>query len=120
MLSAASVSSLVEAVSGRDMAADMERVPKGATSLLLATDACCQAEHVIVEVERGGGEMPIVVCITCIERWGRKEGLRRWQERCPDSFLDAYPRGLTDLDLGITARPRPAVGETTSGNVRTG
>lgn len=119
MLSAM-VSSLVEAVSGRDMGADTERVPNGTTSLLLATDACCQAEHVIVEVEHGGGEMPAVVCITCIERWGRKEGLRSWQERCPGSFSDAYPRGLTDLDLGITARPRPASGETTSRNVRTG
>jgi len=86
------------------MAAEAERSLKSTTSLLLATAACCQAEHIIAEVERGGGEMLVVVCITCTERWGRRAGLRSWQERCPGGFAEAYPRGLTDRDHGITAR----------------
>lgn len=103
MSAASAVSLPIEAVSEQDIDKEMETSPKSITSLLLATDACCQAEHVIAEVERGGGEMPVVVCITCTERWGRREGLRSWQERCPGDFAEAYPRGLTDR--GITARP---------------
>ena len=108
MPAASMVSSRVEAASsqasGQGVAAEVERSPGSATSLLLATDACCQAGHVIAEVEPGGGEMPVLACVTCTEQWGRRAGLRSWQERCPSCFAEAYPRGLTDRDLGITAR----------------
>lgn len=73
--------------------------------LLLATDACCQGGHVTAEVERGGGEPPVLVCVTCAEWWGYREGLRGWAERCPDDFSQIYPRGLEELDRVITARP---------------
>ena len=87
------------------IAAELERFPTSATSLLLATDACCQVGHIIAEVDRGGDEMPVVLCITCTERWGRRAGLRSWQKHCSGCFAEAYPHGLTDRDVGITARP---------------
>lgn len=104
MSAAPTISSGVEADNGQGVAANMERSPGSATSLLLATDACCQAGHVIAEVERGGREMPVLVCVTCTERWGRRAGLQSWQERCPCCFAEAYPHGLTDRDLTVTAR----------------
>lgn len=73
--------------------------------LLLATDACCQVGHVTAEVERGGGEAPILVCVTCAVWWGYREGLRGWAERCPDSFSEVYSHGLVDFDEVITAQP---------------
>lgn len=76
---------------------------KGSTTLLLASDACCQAGHNVAEVERGGGEAPVLVCVTCTELWGRMEGLRSWQEHCPCCFSEAHPHGLADL--GISAQP---------------
>lgn len=98
-------STLVEAASEQGATVGAGRAEKHATSLLLATDTCCQADHVIAEVERGGGEMPVVVCITCTELWGRREGLQSWQECCPRCFSETHPHGLTNLDLGITAQP---------------
>ncbi len=105
MTAVSAVSSLLAPTSEQGEAVEAAHFPEHAPSLLLATDACCQAGHVIAEVERDGGEMPVVLCVTCTERWGHKEGLRSWQEHCPDGFAEAYPRGLTDRDLGITARP---------------
>ena len=81
-----------------------ERIDAGPASLLLATDACCQAGHDTAEVERGGGAVPVLVCVTCTELWGQLEVLRSWQEQCPRCFAKTHPQGLPDL--GITARPR--------------
>lgn len=80
-----------------------ERVETSATALLLAADRFCQAGHDIAEVERGGGAAPVLVCVTCTERWGQMETLRSWQEQYPRCFAESYPQGLPDL--GITARP---------------
>lgn len=76
-----------------------------ALPLLLATDACCQLGHVTAEVERGGGETPILACVTCTMWWGYREGLRGWAERCSDSFSQVFPHGLAEFDHEITAQP---------------
>ena len=80
-----------------------ERVEWQPIALLLATDACCHAGHDVANVERGGGEIPSLVCVTCTALWGRLEGLKSWQEHCSTCFAEAYPQGLPDL--GVTAQP---------------
>jgi hypothetical protein len=77
-------------------------VERSSATLLLATDACCQSGHDTAEVEHGGGEVPLLICVTCTELWGRMEGLQSWQEHCPCCFSEAHPHGL--VDLGITAQ----------------
>lgn len=92
-----------EGVAAKSVGVDKESGETWPTSLLLATDACCQAGHDVAEVERGGGEIPTLACITCTELWGRQQVLRSWQEQCATCFSQAYPNGMPDL--GITAQP---------------
>lgn len=70
------------------------------SALLLATDACREAGHVVAGEESTGGT-ELMVCVTCSQEWGRMKGLRDWQEHCPCCFSEAHPNGLRDL--GITA-----------------
>lgn len=92
-----------EALAGERDARVGERAERQTTALLLATDACCHAGHDIANVERGGGEIPSLVCVTCTALWGRREGLQSWQEHCSTCFAEVYPQGLPDL--GVTAQP---------------
>lgn len=80
-----------------------ERVETRPTTLLLATDACCQAGYDTAEVELGGAAVPVLVYVTCTELWGRQESLRSWQEQSPECIAKAYPHGLPGL--AITVRP---------------
>ena len=71
-------------------------------SVLTATGTCRQAGHETVNVERGGGASPVVICVTGTELWGRAFRPAKLAGALSLLLLGSPPHGL--VNLGITAQ----------------